>query len=105
MCDNVIPMPGRRNLSISLTPELADYLAHCVTSGRYQTSSEVVREALRLLQHRDALREAELERARGKISSGRAQADAGDLVDREEFLRGWDEDVAALDERERPAAG
>jgi len=105
MYDNVIPMPGRKNLSISLTPELADYLAHCVTSGRYQTSSEVVRDALRLLQDRDALREAQLERAKGKIRSALAQADAGDVVDREEFFRGWDEDAKALDDRERPAAG
>ena len=36
-------------MDISLTPELERFIAEKVASGRYQTASEVVREALRLL--------------------------------------------------------
>lgn len=43
-------MPARSALNASLTPELADYVLACVASGRYRSSSEVVREALRRFQ-------------------------------------------------------
>ena len=45
-------MPPRNSLNVSLTPELADYIAAQVASGRYRSASEVVRDALRL--HQDA---------------------------------------------------
>ena len=43
-------MPPRNSLNVSLTPELAAYIAAQVASGRYRSASEVVRDALRLLQ-------------------------------------------------------
>lgn len=43
-------MSRRINQSISLTPELLGFIQNLVASGRYQTASEVVRDALRLLQ-------------------------------------------------------
>ena len=43
-------MPPRNSLNVSLTPELADYIAAQVATGRYHSASEVVRDALRLLQ-------------------------------------------------------
>ena len=43
-------MPPRNSLNVSLTPELADYIAAQVSTGRYRSASEVVRHALRLLQ-------------------------------------------------------
>lgn len=41
------------NLNVSLTDELAQFVKTKVESGRYTSSSEVVREALRLLEKRD----------------------------------------------------
>lgn len=43
---------GRRRITmtVSLTPELESYIAQEVATGRYGTSSEVVRAGLRLLQ-------------------------------------------------------
>ncbi|MCZ2147333.1 MAG: type II toxin-antitoxin system ParD family antitoxin [Bryobacterales bacterium] len=38
----------RTTVNISLTPEFDAFLQSRVKSGRYQTASEVVREALRL---------------------------------------------------------
>ena len=40
-------------MNVSLTPELEELVNQKVRSGLYQTASEVVREALRLLKQRD----------------------------------------------------
>jgi antitoxin ParD1/3/4 len=40
-------------MNVSLTPELEKLIVEKVDSGLYQTASEVVREALRLLKERD----------------------------------------------------
>jgi antitoxin ParD1/3/4 len=45
-------------MNVSLTPELERLISDKVDSGLYQTASEVVREALRLLKERDQEREA-----------------------------------------------
>ena len=44
-------------MNVSLTPELERLVNEKVESGLYQTASEVVREALRLLKDRDHARE------------------------------------------------
>jgi putative addiction module CopG family antidote len=44
----------RMSLNVSLTPELARFIVARVASGRYQTASEVVRAALRLLEQSDS---------------------------------------------------
>ena len=40
----------RTSLNVSLTPALEQFIAERVSSGRYQTASEVVRAGLRLLE-------------------------------------------------------
>lgn len=40
-------------MNVSLTPELEKFIADKVEAGLYQTSSEVVREALRLMKQQD----------------------------------------------------
>ncbi|HMN72578.1 MAG TPA: type II toxin-antitoxin system ParD family antitoxin [Rhodoblastus sp.] len=42
------------NMNVSLTDELAQFVREKVETGRYASSSEVVREALRLLEKQDA---------------------------------------------------
>jgi antitoxin ParD1/3/4 len=70
-------------MNVSLTPELERLVAAKVASGRYQSASEVFREALRLLEEKDRLREARLEEVRKQIAVGLDQARRGDLVDGE----------------------
>ena len=50
-------MANRTTINISITPELDAFLESRVKSGRYQTTSEVVREALRLLERQEQERE------------------------------------------------
>jgi antitoxin ParD1/3/4 len=47
-------------MNVSLTPELDQFVAAKVSSGRYTSASEVVREGLRLLEERDQARSAQL---------------------------------------------
>lgn len=48
-------MPVQRTtLNVPLIPELERFITACVKSGHYQTKSEVVRAALRLLKQNEA---------------------------------------------------
>jgi len=63
------------NISISLTPQLMDLIKAKVDSGRYTSTSEVVREALRLLERSDQL---EADRAEGLRRAWQEGVDSGD---------------------------
>ncbi len=66
------------NVSISLTPELLGLIKAKVASGRYTSTSEVVREALRLLERAD--REAEqIEELQRAWREGLDSGDAGPI--------------------------
>jgi len=97
-------MANRENISVSFTPQQAEFLATCVASGRYQSTSEVVREGLRLLEDRQERRQVELERARALIQEGADQLDRGQVVDGEIFFREWDEELDALEAAQRQKA-
>jgi antitoxin ParD1/3/4 len=47
-------------MNVSLTAELESFVSAKVESGRYNSASEVVREALRLLEEHDQARAAQL---------------------------------------------
>lgn len=80
-------MPTRRTtVNISITPELDAFLQSRVESGRYQTTSEVVREALRLLEHREKERDEAFLQLRAKLETAAAQAARGELLNGEEVF-------------------
>jgi len=80
-------MPAHRTtVNVSLTPELDAFLESRVKSGRYQTTSEVVREALRLLERHEKGREDALQRLKSKLRKGAKQADHGELLDADEVF-------------------
>ena len=47
-------------MNVSLTPELERFVQEKVHSGRYTSASEVVREALRLLEEHERIRASQL---------------------------------------------
>jgi antitoxin ParD1/3/4 len=62
-------------VNVSLTPELEQFIQAKVKSGRYLSASEVVREALRLLEERDRVREAQIETFRKEAAIINEQSD------------------------------
>ncbi|MBI4442295.1 MAG: type II toxin-antitoxin system ParD family antitoxin [Acidobacteria bacterium] len=67
-------------MNVSLTPELEKLVNERVRSGMYSSASEVIREALRLLNERDELRRQQLEQLRKEVAIGIAQADRGEVA-------------------------
>ncbi len=65
------------NISISLTPELVSMIKARVASGRYTSASEVVREALRLLEVKDERQADERARLRLAWAEGIESDEAG----------------------------
>jgi antitoxin ParD1/3/4 len=57
-------------LNINLTPRLEKLVRQKVESGRYNSASEVVREALRLMETQNELHALQLERLRRDIRQG-----------------------------------
>jgi antitoxin ParD1/3/4 len=80
-------MATRTTVNISLTPELDAFLQSRVKSGRYQTTSEVVREALRLLQNQEKEREEGLKPLKAKLQRGAAEATRGELLKADEVFQ------------------
>ena len=57
-------------MNISITPELEKFIHAKVKSGRYSSASEVVREALRLLEEREAFNRRKREWYESEIQKG-----------------------------------
>ena len=67
-------------MNVSLTPELDSFVAAKVESGRYNSASEVVREALRLLEDHDRARAAQLAAFNQELGARLASLDRGERV-------------------------
>lgn len=57
-------------MNVSLTPQLEELIKKKVSSGLYGSASEVMREALRLLDERDRFRAMRLEELKEEIKKG-----------------------------------
>jgi antitoxin ParD1/3/4 len=57
-------------ININLTPLLEEMVRQKVKSGLYSSASEVVREALRLMEQQDSLRNAKFDKLRKDIRDG-----------------------------------
>ena len=68
-------------MNISLTPELEKFVSSEVESGRYNSVSEVVREALRLLVQHDSARALQLAAFNEELGRRLASLDRGEVVD------------------------
>ncbi len=80
-------------MNIALSKELEQLIHDKVKSGRYLSASEVVGEALRLLDERDRIQEARRAELKAKITEGIEASERGEVVDGEEFFAELDEDI------------
>jgi len=68
-------------MNVSLTPELEEFVDSKVKSGRYHSASEVVREALRLLEERDQVKSAQLAEFNKELGKRLDALNRGEHVD------------------------
>jgi antitoxin ParD1/3/4 len=64
-------------MNVSLTPQLEKLVQDRVKSGRYTSASEVIREALRLLETHDRAIDQGLAQLRADVDAGLRQLDEG----------------------------
>jgi len=64
-------------MHVSLTSKLEEFVKSKVEDGLYNNASEVVREALRLMQEHEELRRLKLKRLREEIAKGDADIASG----------------------------
>ena len=57
-------------MNVSLTPVLEKLIQKKVKSGAYNNASEVVREALRLLEEQDTIKELKLQKLKSELQLG-----------------------------------
>jgi antitoxin ParD1/3/4 len=86
-------MARQTTLNVSLTPVLRKYVQSKVSSGRYESASEVVRDGLRALQERE-MATAFWSDVRAKVQVARRQVEEGRTVDGDAAM---DEILAELD--------
>ena len=79
-------MPSRSSLNVSLTPALEKFVHDRVATGRYQTASEVVREALRMMETRERQRIEAHATLKKRLQNDAAAAERGDWFDGEEVF-------------------
>ncbi|BBF81682.1 type II toxin-antitoxin system ParD family antitoxin [Asticcacaulis excentricus] len=66
-------------LNVNLTPRLEDMVREKVAGGLYNNASEVIRDALRLMEANDRFQAAKLEALREAIREGIDSGSAGEL--------------------------
>jgi antitoxin ParD1/3/4 len=66
-------------MNVSLTPELETLVKNHVKTGRYHSSSEVIREALRVWEEQEQLREIRRNQLQKDIQAGLKSGDATPL--------------------------
>jgi len=64
-------------MNVSLTPELESFVQIKVKSGRYNSASEVIREALRVLEENEKARGVQLAEFNRELGRRLASLDAG----------------------------
>lgn len=86
-------MAGHAFRKVSLPPDLEDFVASQVASGRYASEGEVIQKGLRLLEEQETAEES----LRSAVAVGLEQALRGELLDGEEVF----EDLETRIDRQR----
>ena len=73
-------------MNVFLTPELERYVQDKVQSGRYHSASEVIREALQLMEEHEKIRAERLRDFRDELDRRLASLDKGETREGEQFF-------------------
>lgn len=84
-------------MQILLTKQLEAFIQEKVNSGRYASVSDVIGEALMLLDQRDRIREAELAELKSKIQEGIEASERGEVFDGEEVFAELEADLQRME--------
>jgi antitoxin ParD1/3/4 len=68
-------------MNVNLGPTFEKFVAQMLSTGLYQSQSEILREALRLLKEREEAKKLRLAELRREIAVGAEQADHGEFLD------------------------
>lgn len=86
-------------MNVNLTPELENLVNEKVSSGLYNSASEVVRDALRLLREQDELRRIRQDELRKEIRRGIDASAQGRVKDGEEAVAAIRKDLTQRKKR------
>ena len=64
-------------MNVSLTPKLEEYVKQKLSSGLYNSASEIIREGLRLLEEQDSLKQLKFQQLKEELNLGIKSLDAG----------------------------
>ncbi len=74
-------------MTISLSSELEEIVNASVRSGQFNSSGEVIRAGLQLLQEQNTLRQMKLEHLQSEIAVGLQAEERGELISSEDVFR------------------
>jgi antitoxin ParD1/3/4 len=84
-------------MTVDITPDLEQLIQSKVKSGRYNSASEMVREALRLLVQRDEFFTRHKDEIREEIEEGWQSAERGELVNGDAVFDRIDTELEAME--------
>jgi antitoxin ParD1/3/4 len=74
-------------MSISLTPELEQFIQNQVASGKYASTEEVIIAGIKLLEERETIYKGRFEELKREIAIGIEASDRGEVIDGEVVFR------------------
>lgn len=86
-------------MNVHLTPELEQLVQAKVQSGRYNSASEVVREALRIMEQRDEVRSIQLQELRNRMDRALGESARSEGSDGEKFMQEMLDELDARNSR------
>lgn len=74
-------------MNIILKPEMEQFIKEQLRNGRYFSVSEVVEEALQLLEAQQQIHQMTMDKIRQQVAIGIEQADKGEVFDGQEVIK------------------
>jgi antitoxin ParD1/3/4 len=85
-------------MNVSLTPELEKLVKRKVESGLYNSASEVLREALRLMDERDRIQEMKMAELRKEVQLGIDSLEKGETREGKQVFANLREKIEAINQ-------